>query len=806
VKEPRDTRTLANVASLAICGILAGVVVAAAAFPVVGVSGLSAKSASDSFNDLPAAIKIPAFPQKSVLYASDNKTALAIFYDQNRDPVPLTQVAPVMQEAMVAAEDNRFYEHRGVDARGIVRAFVHNQADGSVQQQGASTLTQQYVRAVLTQSAIAANDPELKRAATEDTAGRKLREIRYAIALEKQLSKKEILERYLNTVYFGQNAYGIRAASWSYFGKLPSALTLPEAAMIAGLAQNPNQYNPVTNGPKNALVRRTYVLSGMVKLGYIGSAEAKAAEKSLIVLNPKAQKQSCENGYAAYGFFCRFFYDWWLSNPAFGATSNERENNLRRGGYRIVASIDPRMQKGAQKAISDQVSDQNPFALGTVIVEPGTGRVKAMAINRRYGIKKNPGGKNYPYTTNPLLSGSDVSPGYQAGSTFKMFTMLAALKKGIPLSHTIFAQPKYKSQYVPGSCDGHYCPKNESKSMTGVQTMSSGFGESANTYFVPLEEEVSVKSAVAVAQAAGIDFRDTETIKNIKAAQTDPNTFGSFTLGVASVTPLDMATAYATVAAGGKHCDPLPVKSITDGDGRPVAAANPTCNQAFPRTVTDAATDAARCPVGDQSMVGISCTHPGGGVTGSRFGGAIDRPVAGKTGTTGDLGDTTSWFVGFAPNLAVASFLANPDSPHQEIPSSRWSLSAALGGFETALQGLPVKQFRAPTSLLARGIQVNVPDVVGDSVGGARGQLQNRGFNVRVESKPIDSTQPAGRVAKTDPSGGSTTSKGSIVTVYVSSGKPPAPTPAPGQPKPGQPPAQVCQTFPNLPNCPQPGG
>ena len=179
---PQD-RTLANVVSLVLCGILAGVVVAAAAFPAVGVSGLTAKSASDSFSDLPANIKIPPLPQNSTLYASDGKTVLATFFDENRKNIALADVAPVMRQAIVAAEDNRFYQHKGVDARGIVRAFVRNQSSGEVTQ-GASTLTQQYIRSILKYSATNAVE---RKAATEDTPGRKLREIRYAIALEKEL-------------------------------------------------------------------------------------------------------------------------------------------------------------------------------------------------------------------------------------------------------------------------------------------------------------------------------------------------------------------------------------------------------------------------------------------------------------------------------------------------------------------------------------------------------------------------------------------------------------------------------------------
>jgi membrane peptidoglycan carboxypeptidase len=795
---------MANVVSLVLCGILAGVVIAAAAFPAVGVSGLTAKSASDSFSDLPADLKIPPLPQNSTLLASDGKTVLATFFDENRKNIPLTDVAPVMRQAIVAAEDNRFYEHKGVDARGIVRAFVKNQSSGEVTQ-GASTLTQQYIRSILKYSA---TTPAEKKAATEDTAGRKLREIRYAIALEKQLSKDQILQNYLNITYFGNSGYGIYAASEAYFSKEPSQLTLGEAAMIAGMAQNPTQYNPVDNtqfGIKPALDRRSYVLNQMVKMKYITQAQADAANKVNLEkdLNPKPSVQSCENGNLAYGFFCGYFQNWWDAQPAFGKTVMDREAALKKGGYRIVSSIDPRMQAAAQKVVNEEGEGFNSqYANGVVEVQPGTGRVLAMAINRKYGITKNPGWKNYPYTENPLLSGSGVSPGYQAGSTFKMFTMIAALQKGIPLSNTMNAPATVKTDFQGDTCkDGSddYCVSNADSWMSGVHTMSSAFGESVNTYFVPLEKQVGVKNAIAVAQASGVTFRASVDQKNIKAAQTDPRAFGSFTLGTAQVTPLDMANAYATVAARGKACSTLPVNSITDQDGKQLPVANPTCKQVYSQQVADAATDAARCPPGDGSAIGISCTNStkGAVTTAASVGRTIDRPVAGKTGTTNN--DAAGWFVGFTPNLAVAAFIANPDKPNMEVPNNQtqYSTNVARDSLNASLKYLPVKNFVKPTNLLAYGIRTDVPDVAGDSVDGATSELKNAGFSVQVSSSRENSDQAEGRVARTDPTGGSSASKGSVITIYVSNGQPK------GQPNQSQSPIlqQLCRANPNLPTC-----
>ncbi|EXG81948.1 transglycosylase domain-containing protein [Cryptosporangium arvum] len=682
------------IASLVLCGLLAGVVLAAAAFPAAGFTGLTAKSASDSFSDLPADLELPPAPQASTLYASDGRTEIAEFYDENRRNVSLDQIAPVMRQAMVAAEDNRFYEHRGVDLKGIVRAFVNNQKQGS-STQGASTLTQQYVRASLRYGA---KTPAEERLATEDTAGRKLREIRYAIALEHELDKDQILANYLNITYFGNGGYGIYAASQAYFSKPPSELTLAEAAMIAGLAQNPTQYNPVENDHRFAIDRRDYVLNQMVKLKYVTRAQADAVSVSDLGLQPKSSAQSCENGDTAYGFFCGWFLDWWKSNPAFGPTTAERVDNLRKGGYSIVSSLDVGMQKAAQQQVDAALDTADKrFATGVVLVEPGTGRVKAMAVNRAFGIGAG-------QTVVPLLSGSSMSPGYQAGSTFKMFTAIAALQKGIPLGHELFAPDRYVSKY-PGECavgGDRYCPKNASPKMTGEQTMSSAFGESANTYFIQLEEAVTVKSAIAAAESAGVVLRGSQDVQLARAAQRSPTAWGSFTLGTAQVSPLDMANAYATVAARGTYCAPLPLTSISDQGGKQVASlADPSCRQAFSPSVADAAADMARCPVGQQSMVGLACAHPGGNPTAASVGAAIDRPVAGKTGTTDD--NNAAWFIGFTPNLVAASFLANPDKYDDEVPDTKTPINVTRETLVAVLPGLPAESFTAPTNALAFG-------------------------------------------------------------------------------------------------------
>jgi membrane peptidoglycan carboxypeptidase len=680
--------------ALVLCSVLTGVLLAGIALPWVGGLAIGAKASTEAFLNLPSDISRANVPLASYLYASDG-SVIATFYDENRVPVPLSSIPTVMRQAVLAAEDARFYEHGGVDPVGIVRALVANQKSGEVTQ-GASTIAQQYVRNILLYSA---ENETARQKATEETVGRKLREARLALAIEQELNKDEILEGYLNTVFFGNNGYGVYAASGRFFNKTPDKLSLAEAALLAGLVRSPSSYNPFKANKKPAQDRRDWVLQRMADLKFITQAQATKAKKEPIKLTPNNPGGSCVNGNPVYGYFCGWFLEWWKSNPAFGATRNEREFNLKHGGYRITASIDPGMQDAAQKAVDKQVPRTSNFATGVVLMEPGTGRVKAMAINRTYSLKDNPGKRDAPNTVNPLLTGTDVSPGYQAGSTFKMFTMVAALNAGIPLNTRIYAPGQLVTQWPnPKGCGGRWCPKNATPRMTGTHTMWSGFGESVNTFFVQLESRATIKATVNMAEKLGVNFRSSSDRRLYDYVQQHPNGgWGSFTLGTADVTPLDMATAYSTVAARGKKCEPLPVTKLLDRNGKPVAAGNPSCEQVIPVGVADAANNAARCPVGGKALGACSAAN---GATAQRVGAAIKRPIAGKTGTTD--GNKSAWFIGYTPNLSGAVFYADPDNPLvSSVPNTRVPVSVFIDAMSVALQKVPVKDFvRPPDSLI----------------------------------------------------------------------------------------------------------
>jgi membrane peptidoglycan carboxypeptidase len=680
--------------------VAAALVVAGIALPGVLLIGSATTTVAQSVRSIPDGIDPGNPAQPSRLYTADGKTQIAAFYSEYRRAVTLKQIAPVMQQAIVAAEDRRFFEHGAVDTKGVLRAAAANIKGGGVDQ-GASTLTMQYVRNVL-KSDTSATAAERK-AATQDTLSRKLQEVRYAAELEHTKSKQEILVAYLNIAYFGAGAYGIEAAAQRYFSVTAAKLTLPQAALLAGLVQSPDTYNPIARNPKAALDRRAYVLSSMATMGKITAARAKLETAKKIALHPKAFPTSgCTGvppGHDDWGFFCDYFLRWWNAQAAFGKTVAQRQTTLLTGGYRIVSSMQPDVQATAKEQSLAVYGYADPKALPIAVVQPGTGRVLAMAVNRHFGIPtaSNP---DPSVTVAPLISAGGGLTGYQAGSTFKMFTMLAALESGLPLNTQFDAPSQLQTHWrtVDGSgCNGFYCPSNESPSfMDGPRTMWDGFGRSVNTYFVHLEEQVGADKAVEMAQRLGITFR---APKDANFAKTDAVDWGAFTLGVADTTPLDLAEAYATLGADGVHCAALPVVSVTGLDGKKVAGvADPRCKQVVTQEIARAATDAARCPVGQQSTYG-RCN----GGTATAVGSIVGRPVAGKTGSS--QGNVTETFVGVTPQAAAAGIAANPDDPNDAVGSAvSKSVNAAVANtLAVAVQNLPVQDFVPPTVETAFG-------------------------------------------------------------------------------------------------------
>jgi membrane peptidoglycan carboxypeptidase len=646
----------------------------------------------------------------------------------------------------------------------------------------------QYVRLATSYSA---TTPQQVLDATEETPARKIREAHLAIALEKQLTeqhggdkhaaKLDILDRYLNIAPFGHGAYGIYAAAEVYYNEPPKALTIAQAALIAGLLQGTTEFDPTTKqGLQNAVDRRnTHVLPEMMSMHFITQAQFNEAKKAPAALNLHPTPNGCISAKASYGFFCDYLYRWWLDQPAFGADTFERENQLETGGYKIVTTLNVKDQAAAVKHIQRYDKTGKSSAMMLAGVEPATGDVTVVAVNRNYNNDETHNGKDtnpkapkgslgsYPNTTIPLVTGSPNNLGYQFGSTFKMFTMLAALESGLPLSYKINTTYQYKSNFPdagdPNACGGYYCPTNATKKEKGPYNMWTGYGHSVNTYFVPLEDRIGTAGPIDVARRLGVRIPASLHI--------NPATFGAFTLGVIPVTPLQMASAYGTVANNGVYCKPLPVKSITDSTGHQLDIAKPQCTQAIQPDIAHLALDAARCPVGNQSQIGNNCS----GATAGDVGGQVGRPIAGKTGTT-DNNQTYS-LIAMTPQMAVAGVVADPDyaAKSQTLPRRSVNTVVALT-LRDSLKGMPKVGFPAPDPSMAFGKTISIPDVTCDSESSARSQLENAGFHVVPQQAEIPSACKQGTVAKTDPSG--STVKGGPVAIYLSNGKAPAPGPS----------------------------
>ncbi|GAA2125147.1 transglycosylase domain-containing protein [Glycomyces algeriensis] len=784
----RDRSPLRDGIALLICGVLAGVLAAAAAFPLVGLGGLVAENSVNSFESLPTELTKPTLPQTTYVYASDGETLITSFYEENRREVSLDEVSPVMIDALLAAEDSKFYEHNGVDWAGIIRAAVANQGGDS---QGASTLTMQFVRNTLIYSASTIDEVI---AASEDTYERKLREARYAMGIEETMSKEDILEGYLNVIYLGNQAYGVHAGSYTYFNKSPSELTAAEAATLASLPKFPSLADGLLDGEGDdqAIVdRRNWILDRMVGLGKLEQAEADEAKELPLGLNPRPVRSECVDvATPNWGFFCDYFKEWWTSQEAFGETERDRMSLLKRGGFKIVTSLDAKLQDQATERLTEEVSVNNSAALGSVTITPGTGHVRAMAVNRNYSLdqtenKPRTDGddskpSNYPNTTIPLLSGNDEVSGYPAGSTFKMFTMVAALDAGFPLRTALPSPGRLTSQYLtaasdPSACGSttendqrHWCPSNDGGWSSGPMNMWAMFGRSSNTAFVQLQQAVGTKKAYEAAVASGIDFAPDSTAT--QHAESDSlNDYGTFTLGFDATTPLEMAEAYATVAAEGLHCEPLPVMQVFGADGAELPdAAAPQCDQAFPKEVANAAVSAGRCVVG-QSPEGTRCSGNG---TAASYTGNFDRPLFGKTGTADS--DRSYWFIGSTPNATTATFVGDPDASFRSnVATADLKVSVKEVGvsiLKSAVKDLPEEDWSKPTNAMINGKNlVSIPSIDCMDADDARSRVANAGFDASIAAGTFDSDCKEGEAFSTSMTGSAPS--GSPIYILVSNGK-----------------------------------
>ncbi|WP_406059623.1 penicillin-binding protein [Streptomyces sp. NBC_01077] len=612
--------------------VLAGAVLAGIALPAAGALGLAAKGTVEGFDEIPSNLKTPPLSQRTKILDAEGGL-IATVYSRDRTVVPLDKISPYMQKAIVAIEDGRFYEHGAIDLKGVLRAINRNAQSGGVSQ-GASTLTQQYVKNVFVEEA--GDDPEKVAQATQQTIGRKVRELKFAIQVEEELGKKKILENYLNITFFGQQAYGIEAASQRYFSKRAADLSLGEAAMMAGLVQSPSRYDPI-NDIQEATKRRNVVLQRMADVKDISQAEADKAKAAPLKLKVRTPKNGCITAVSGAGFFCDYVRKTILSDPIFGKTAEERQKLWNLGGLTVRTTLDPRAQAAANEAAVAKINKDDPVAASVVQVQPGTGKIVSMGQSRPYGLDQ----KKHETTLNLAVSNrmGGSTYGFQVGSTFKPITAAAALEKGISPAQPYTTPWKItldKSSFL--TCKGRpsgydkWDLQNEVESEAGTWDMTSALGKSINTYFAMLEQQTGLCETVQMAKKLGYERGDGKPIEEN----------ASITLGGEVSTPLSMASAYAAFANRGQYCTPIAIESVRAANGDKLNVPDTKCTRAMSERTADTI---------NQMLKGV--VEDG---TGTRAG-LSDRDNAGKTGTTNDRKD--AWFVGYTPNLSTAVWVGD---------------------------------------------------------------------------------------------------------------------------------------------------
>ncbi len=580
-------------------------------------------------------------PQTSLVYAADGELLVELHGEQDRQDVAIGEVAQPLVQAVVSIEDRRYFIHAGVDVPSIVRAAVRNVEAGGIEQ-GGSTITQQYVKNTMT--------------GTARTMDRKLREAALAYQLEQRYSKDEILERYLNTVYFGRGAYGVYAAADAFFGKEADDLTLDEASLLAGLIQSPSRYDPYQN-PRAATDRRRLVLDAMVATGQISRDEADAAAETPLQLAERGEDEIVEAPYFVDEVKRILQHDPdGRFTEALGETLDERVNALFTGGLRVFTTLDAEWQEDAERAVAEILTDDGDPSAAVVAIDPRSGAVRALV-----------GGKDYYDPEDPQARFNLATQGArQPGSSFKPIVLAAALDRGVNLDR----------QFPGGACASFtrpdWQPCNYANTAFGPLTMREATVQSANTVYARLGVELGPDAIISTARTLGF----TSELPRVHA----------LALGVASVSPLEMAGAYATFANLGRYQQPYLIERIETADGEVLYEHDDPGHQALDEAVAYLITQTL------QDVV-----RRGTGVRAK-----IDRPQAGKTGTAQENRD--AWFVGYTPDVVAAVWVGFPEGqismqpPTTRItveggrwPAQIWSAfaGAALAEVEPTSFGIP---------------------------------------------------------------------------------------------------------------------
>jgi membrane peptidoglycan carboxypeptidase len=747
----------ALIRAIGLC-VVAGLLVAGFLFPAVGAVGMASNQASDTVNNVSSDLVQSQVPLVSTITDKDG-VPIAYVFDQNRFNTPPQAIADTMKAAIISIEDRRFFEHNGVDWRGTARAVTTNlSASGSaLEGQGASTLTMQYVKNYLLY-AVARNDAE-RAAAVESSPARKLREIRVALQLEKQLGKDEILARYLNIVFFGHNTYGVASAARTYFNTTPDRLTISQAALLAGMVRSPSTYDPVEN-PEQALARRNIVIAEMANVGSITSEQAAAAmAEPLGIQRPlTGLTNGCVGAGPADGFYCQYTLDYL-------AAAGFTEDKLRRGGYLIRTNLDRRASDLAKRAANAEVPTQTRgIANAMAIVEPGRERhaVRALVANRDYGLDADAGQTSYALPS--------LVQGFGAGSIYKIFTAAAMLEKGMGIENRVPVTNSYTSRVFKNEGRA-YSVGNAGDYRNGSVSLQTALAISPNTTFVALEDRLgSIDPVVNMAYRLGM--RDSLMARDARgrtiADAVKQEKRGSYTLGPEPTSPLDLANVAATLMSGGKWCPPTPLDAVLDRNGAPVKVPEPACEQAVPEGLANSL------------AVGLSKDdQPGGTAFAAAKAVNWTRPMLGKTGTT--TANRSAGFVGATPQYAGAvlvwpdgsrpSPICDTDPPRLcgngnifggKVPARTW-----FNAMVPMHEGLPVAPLPPTEPRYVTGGGTPVPDVVGQGENSARLTLERAGFRVNLETSESDA--PSGTVASQSTR---TAMPGDTVTIVISTGPP----------------------------------
>jgi membrane peptidoglycan carboxypeptidase len=702
------------------------------------------QTALNTWTTLPSTLTVPsALPQRSRILAADG-TVIATFYAENRVPLTLADIPDNVKNAILATEDARFPAHHGVDWLGTARAVVNN-ARG-LPRQGGSGITQQYVKNLLVLNAT--SDTEREQANT-DTYWRKIKEARYALALEHVMTKDEIFSAYLNTVYFGDGAYGIGAAAQHYFNTDAKNLTLGQAALLAGVINNPTAYDP-TNNLAAAVKRRAHVLTRMLDEHMITQQEADQANASIVMLHLTTPANGCTT--SPYPIYCQWVRETLQNNPVFGQTPAQRQQFLYQGGLTVTTALDPAAQQDAEHVARQALPAAGRIATAIAVVQPGTGHVLALATNKQFGQGKG--------QTELLLPTREA---FQNASTFKPFTAAAALEQGINPSLIINAGPTY----IPGNNrrypDGGF--HNAGDSAGGTMDMTGALHRSVNTWFVELEDRIGVLNTARVAKAMGL----TSLPLDGPTAITEKD--AALTLGAWDTSPLQVANAYATLAAHGLACPPVSIITVTGPDGTDLPVPDTACTQVIRASTADTVTS---------MLTGVIYAPEG---TGWRAKLAGDRPAAGKTGSTNDYG--AAWFAGYTPQYATAVWVGDPRGPQFNMSRGVTAFKNEVfhpvyGGTIPALvwkntmdrlhHGLPVQQFAPPGGESTLGLPNLVPDVRGMPPATAVRVLTDAGFTPTIAAgdDTVIRGIPTGMVTGTIPAAGTRIAiTGRPITVLV---------------------------------------